>query len=112
MRSRTLQGELDRVEHGLEAGRDLLTRAIELLSNPQELYRQRAKAERRLLTLTIFDKLKVDTYEITGHQLKELFDALVSVHEQHQAHADEPVSTGRAYHRTAGRSASWVIWPR
>jgi DNA invertase Pin-like site-specific DNA recombinase len=106
----SIQAELGRVEHGLEAGRDLLTSAITLLKQPQELYRQCAKAERRLLTLTIFDKLFVNTYEITGHQLKEPFDALVSVQGRYQAAPEQPerpVPTVKAYHRTVGHSASW-----
>jgi hypothetical protein len=89
----------------------LLTRAIALLKQPQELYRQCAKAERRLLTLTIFDKLFVNTYEITGHELKEPFDALVSVQGRYQAaqkQPERPVPTVKAYRRTVGYSASWV----
>ncbi len=74
---KSITTELDSISHGLEAGRELLSQAIELLRDPQALFRQCAKAERRLLTLTIFEKLFVNTYEIEAHRLNEPFDALV-----------------------------------
>jgi hypothetical protein len=35
-----------------------------------------------LLTLTVFNKLYVDTYSVTGHELNEPFGALLSVQER------------------------------
>src|SRR5581483_4258268 len=77
-----LNTQLVQVEGGLEAGRDLVFQAIELLRRPQQLYCQLAKPERRVLTQAIFAKLMVDAREIVGHELREPFDALVAVQDQ------------------------------
>jgi len=74
-----LTTQLGQVEVGLEAGRDLLLQAVELLRRPQALYRELPKPERRVLTQTIFDKLMVDAREIVDHRLREPFDGLVDV---------------------------------
>ncbi len=94
-----LMAQLGQVEHGLEAGRELVLAAIDLLRNPQELYRQLPKPERRLLTLTIFGGLKVDDRHIVGHELREPFDALLSAQASREA-TPEPRQP-RAYRRGA-----------
>lgn len=82
-----LSVQLGEVEAGLEAGRELLLRTLDLLRRPQELYRELAKPERRVLTQTVFDKLLVDAREIVDHRLREPFDALVAVQDQMEAGA-------------------------
>lgn len=90
--------QLGQVEHGLEAGRELLLSAMELLARPTELFRQLPRPERRVLTLTVFGGLKVEARQIVGHELREPFDALLSV----QAAAEAPAEAvePRAYRRT------------
>jgi site-specific DNA recombinase len=44
----------------LEVGRQVLAQALDLLANPQEVYRQVEEAGKRMMTLTIFGKLLVD----------------------------------------------------
>jgi len=77
-----LHEQLTQSDESLEVGRKVLTEALGLLANPQELYRQSDAAGKRLLTLTVFGKLKVDTYSVTGHELNEPFGALLSVQER------------------------------
>jgi DNA invertase Pin-like site-specific DNA recombinase len=99
-----LTTQLGQVEQGLEAGRELVLAAMELLRQPRELFMQLPKPERRVLTLTIFGGLKVDDRHIVGHRLNEPFDALLGVQARAQAPAD-PTET-RAYRR-AVVAAGW-----
>jgi hypothetical protein len=75
----------------------VLAEALALLANPQELYRQSDEAGKRLLTLTLFDELYVDTYSVTGHELNEPFAALVSVQKRQTPAAATQPSLGRTY---------------
>ena len=64
----TAQGPL------LEAGAALITAALELLDNPQELYRQTTDPVRRQLNQVFYDKLFLDTAEVTDDRLAKPFD--------------------------------------
>jgi site-specific DNA recombinase len=103
--------ELAKVEHSISAGRELLVRALELLKHPQELFRQSAPAERRVLTLAIYGKLKVDGQFIVGHELREPFDVLLSLQGQGQATEergeDGQEAQGRAYRRAVALPVGW-----
>jgi site-specific DNA recombinase len=92
-----LTTQLGQVEHGLEAGRELLLAAMDLVSHPPELFRQLPKPERRVLTLAVFGGLKVDDRHIVGHTLREPFDALLGV--QARAEASAEPARPRAYRR-------------
>jgi site-specific DNA recombinase len=108
-----LTRELDQIEGSIEAGRELLAQAIELLRHPQNLYRECDKAERRLLTLTIFNKLFVHTYVITGHELREPFDTLLSIQgavdraEPEGGVEEAEAPQGRAYQRAVALPVGW-----
>ena len=102
-----IQAELEQVEHSLDAGRELLRKALELLSNPQELFRQAEKAERRVLTLTIFGKLFVQTREIVGHELNEPFDMLSAAELSRRTPDGEEKPHGRAYGRALALPGGW-----
>ena len=78
----TLGRQLAQVGQNLDVGRQVLAAALELLGDPQALFRQSDYAGRRLLTLTVFDKLLVDVKKITDHELREPFSGLVSVHQR------------------------------
>jgi site-specific DNA recombinase len=58
----------------LEAGAALITAALDLLDDPQELYRQTSDAVRRQLNQVFFDKLYLDTAEVTDDRLAEPFN--------------------------------------
>jgi site-specific DNA recombinase len=67
----TITAQLENLNVSLDVGRKLLVGAAELLANPQKLYQASDLTGRRLMTLTIFGKLYVDTGKITGHELNK-----------------------------------------
>lgn len=99
----TITAQLQSLNVSLEVGRTLLLGATELLANPQKLYEESDRTGRRLMTLTIFGKLYVDTNKIVDHVLNEPYDALLSVEQRHQAQTPET----RTYRRTVALSPSW-----
>ena len=58
----------------LEAGAALIEAALDLLDDPQELYRQTSDPVRRQLNQVFFDKLYLDTDEVTDDRLAEPFN--------------------------------------
>jgi hypothetical protein len=52
--------DLDKLDAELETGRQVFLLALDLLDQPQELYRQAGPSIRRMLNQTIFAKLKVN----------------------------------------------------
>jgi site-specific DNA recombinase len=93
----TITNELANLQVNLDIGRLILTSALDLLKHPQELYRQSDRAGRRLMTLTIFGKLLVDTDRIVGHELREPFDALITVSQRQR----------RTYARRGAAGDAW-----
>jgi site-specific DNA recombinase len=69
--------ELDFADKGLAAGAALLEGALNLLADPQDLYRQCGPNQRRLLNQAIFEKLYIFDDEVVGHLLREPFDELI-----------------------------------
>ena len=69
-----VKGELGAQGPRLEAGAALITAALDLLDNPQELYRQTTDPVRRQLNQVFFDKLYLDTDEVTNDLLAEPFN--------------------------------------
>jgi hypothetical protein len=51
--------------------------ALDLLDQPQELYRQATPALRKTMNQTIFTKLKLDGLTIAADELAEPFDVIV-----------------------------------
>lgn len=70
-------GQLANLSSDLDTGRQVFADALDLLADPYELYRQLPDPERRLMTLTIFGKLEVDTKQIVGHELRPPFSELL-----------------------------------
>jgi site-specific DNA recombinase len=64
----------------LEAGAALITTALDLFDNPQELYRQTTDPVRRQLNQVFFDKLYLDDDEVTDDRLAAPFDNFVPTH--------------------------------
>jgi len=72
-----IRRDIDRLNAELETGRQVFLLALELLDDPQELYRQAGPALRKTMNQTIFTKLKLDGASVTTDELAEPFDAIV-----------------------------------
>jgi site-specific DNA recombinase len=72
----SIRRELDKLDSELEVGRQVFSLALDLLDQPQELYRQAGPAIRRMLNQTIFAKLKLDGAAVTDDELAAPFDAI------------------------------------
>ena len=97
----SLRRQLETPETDFDAGRSLMLRTIDLLAQPQELYRQANEPARRLLNKAIFDRLYVDHDGEQGFIVKdtlnEPFSTVVTYSRTHR--------TGRVYTRTNKNSA-------
>jgi site-specific DNA recombinase len=71
------QAELAAEGPRLETGAATIRTALDLLDDPQELYRQTSNAVRRQLNQVFFGKLYLDADEITDDLLAEPFDGLL-----------------------------------
>jgi hypothetical protein len=72
-----IRRDIERLDAELETGRQVFGLALDLLDQPQELYRQAGPAVRRTMNQTIFTKLKLDGAGITADELAEPFDVIV-----------------------------------
>ncbi len=61
----------------MEAGAALIRAALDLLDDPQELYRQTTDPVRRQLNQVSFDKIYMDAREVTDDVLAEPFDGFL-----------------------------------
>ena len=87
-----LEEQLERTDDRLEVGAALIDAALELLRDPEEMYRQSGEKYRRILNQAIFERLYVDDNEVTDHVLREPFAEL------HEAQERLPVG-----HSSVGR---------
>lgn len=55
-----IRGELNQAEQRLDTGRAIFHRALELLDNPQAMYRRGSKTVKTTLNKAFFTKLYVD----------------------------------------------------
>lgn len=78
--------QLESPETDFDNGRALMLRSIDLLSQPQELYRLADDAGRRLLNKAVFDRLYIDhdgvLDTIVGDQLNEPFSTVVTYYRE------------------------------
>lgn len=72
-----IRRDIERLEGELETGRQVFLTALELLDQPQELYRQAGPALRKTMNETIFAKLWLNGTTVTDDALAEPFDTLV-----------------------------------
>ena len=68
-----LTEQLEHTDDRLEVGAAVIEAALDLLNDPEELYRRSAPKNRRLLNQAIFVKLYVDDNEVTDHVMREPF---------------------------------------
>jgi len=77
-----LRRQLEAPETDFDSGRALMLSTIELLGQPQELYRQADDTGRKILNKAIFDRLRIDhdgeAGYITGDTLNEPFSTVVT----------------------------------
>ncbi len=69
--------ELDRTANGLAVGAAVIHGALDLLDNPEELYRRCGPKQRQLLNQAIFEKIYVFEDEVVGQVFHEPFDELI-----------------------------------
>jgi len=91
-----LQEELGGIDVGLEAGAAVIEAALDLLKDPEEMYRQMGPDQRRLLNQAFFEKLYIDDSEVTGLVLTKPFGDLVGaqqvLREQRGSKKQDPTS--------------------
>ena len=93
----SIKASLEQAEQQLETGRAVFYKALELLSNPQEMYARGNEQVRTILNQAFFTKLYVNRRKITGQELREPFDVLMGV----RGLLPTEAST-RAYYRRSG----------
>ncbi len=81
-----IRGELDQAEQRLDTGRAIFHRALELLDNPQAMYRRGNETVKTTLNNPFFTKLYVDGRKVTDVELElqEPFDLLSEVYQLYQ----------------------------
>ena len=72
-----IRRDIERLDAELETGRAVFTLALDLLDQPQEMYRQAGPALRKLMNQTIFTKLRLDGATVTADELAAPFDVIV-----------------------------------
>ncbi len=104
-----IRSELDQAEQRLETGRAVFHRALELLEDPQAMYRRGNETVKTTLNKAFFTKLYVDGRKVTEHELQEPFDLLSDAYRLYQdprQHSQAPHMYRRQRapqtHRTAG----------
>ena len=73
----SVRRDVESLDAELETGRQVFGLALDLLDQPQELYRQAGSALRKLMNQTIFTKLKLDSAAVAADELAEPFDVIV-----------------------------------
>jgi site-specific DNA recombinase len=73
----SIRRDIGRLDAELETGRQVFGLALDLLDQPQELYRQAGRALRKTMNQAIFAKLKLDGFTVTADELAEPFDVIV-----------------------------------
>jgi hypothetical protein len=73
----SIRRDIERLDAELTTSREVFLLALDLLDQPQGLYRQAGPRVRQMLNRTIFTELKIDGTEITADELAEPFDVIV-----------------------------------
>jgi site-specific DNA recombinase len=98
----SIQRDIERLDAELETGRAVFGLALDLLDQPQELYRQAGPALRKIMNETIFAKLKLDGVRVAADELAEPFDAIVAAGRAYEERSYQrkrpPVASGVVFH--------------
>jgi DNA invertase Pin-like site-specific DNA recombinase len=84
--------QLAKCAERLDVGAAVIEAALQLLENPQDLYRECGPKERRLLNQAIFVKLYVDAHDVTEGVMAEPFAELLAAQDYIEVHG--PVNHG------------------
>ena len=96
----TIRRNLEQTTHQLEAGRQVFHRALDLLTDPGELYTRSGEGVRAILNRALFTRLYADAKKITGNELKEPFDALHEAYKLYESRGrDNSEAAPATYHR-------------
>lgn len=94
-----IQRTLDHAENQLDDGIQFLTLALDLMTDPHAMYYTGSEGVKTIMNRTIFTKLYVDGDTITGHELREPFNALTDAYSTWQGY---PHNTDTAPGRATG----------
>jgi site-specific DNA recombinase len=76
-----VRAQFEKISCSLAAGAALLEDALNLLENPQELYRRSGPKQRQLLNLAVFDKIYVIEDGVSDATYRPPFDELAALRE-------------------------------
>jgi hypothetical protein len=82
---RDIERSLEQTEGRLKTGRDIFLTALDLLDDPQAMYRRSGEQVRGILNKAFFTKLYIDGRKVSDQELREPFDILVGAYEARQA---------------------------
>jgi len=98
----SIRRDIQRLDAELETGRQVFMLALDLLDQPQELYRQAGPALRKIMNETIFTKLKLDGVTVAADELAEPFDVIVPAGRAYERRSYQrkrpPVASGVVFH--------------
>jgi KaiC/GvpD/RAD55 family RecA-like ATPase len=81
-----IRHELDQAEQRLDTCRAIFHRALELLEDPQAMYRRGNETVKSILNKAFFTKLYVDSRKVTEQQLREPFELLSEAYQLYEQH--------------------------
>ncbi len=102
---RSITRSLDQAESQLDGGVQTLTLALNLLEDPQRMYRTGSEAVRTIMNRTIFHKLFVDGDTIVGHELNEPFNLLAEAYSVWQGYPTDTDTAPGPRRATGPRTA-------
>ncbi len=83
---KSIKRTLEQAENQLDNGIQVLTLALELMTDPHAMYQAGSEAVRTIMNRTTFTKLYVDGDTITGHELREPFNVLAHAYSAWQGY--------------------------
>lgn len=109
-----LEEQLERTERpDLDAGRAALSMVLDLLTQPDELYRVASERARRALNQALFSRLYVDADEagprVMGDEPTEPFAPVINAHRGTQQNGDGPARPGSAAAASDESSSSSLL---
>ena len=103
-----IRRQLDQATNQCETGRTIFLTALALLERPGELYTEGNETIKSILNRALFSRIYVDGLHVTGHVLREPFDALAEAHDifrEHQAARKANQRHERTHYRHSGSIA-------
>lgn len=98
-----VQAELAQQRPALDAGADLVRAALDLLEDPQELYRQTTDRVRRQLNQTLFERLYIDDAGVVEDDMAEPFGDFMVRPRRVATYERRRPSPTNTKHRSKGR---------